>query len=73
MTEEFIKMVQKIFLMKHVKIFALNQALSGKNVCMCYESHAQSGSACAAGVLLQSSPYMILYSRCVMNSTPKKI
>ena len=34
------------------------QAISGKNVCMCYESHAQSGSACAAGVLLQSSSYI---------------
>ena len=51
----------------------IQQALSGKNVCMCYEFHAQSGSACAEGVLLQSSSYMILHFRCAMNSTPKKI
>ena len=37
---------------------------------MCYESHAQSGSACTAGVLLQSSSYIILHSRCAINSTP---
>ena len=42
----------------------LMQALSEKNVCMCYELHAQSGSACTAGVLLQSSSYIILHSRC---------
>ena len=50
-----------------------SQALSGKNVCMSYESHAQSVSTCAAGVLLQSSSYVILHSRCAMNSTPKEI
>ena len=63
----------KFELNKNILLFSIDQAISGKNVCMCYESHAQWGSACAASVLLQSSSYIILHSRCAMNSTPKEL
>ena len=56
-----------------IKGINMNQTLSGKNACMCYEMHTQSISACTAGVLLQSSSYIILHSRCAMNSTPKEM
>ena len=47
--------IYTVYIMVHIvnKDFrCIYQAISGKNVCMCYESHAQSGSACYSQVLI---------------------
>ena len=67
------------FVLSHSGKYRFELSCSGKyrpfqetNVCMCYESHAQSGSACTTRVLLQSSSYIILHSRCAMTAHLKR-